>query len=137
MRGPLLGLLLADVLAELLEHPLDLGPVRRAPALLVAEHLPDRDTTEAVVQHLEMVGRHQRGMNDSAGSGERVQLAAQRDDVPGPPLRLVARPDRPLEPLALGRDAHRAAAGVADLRLDTADREHRLPRYVHHVASEG
>ena len=36
----------------------------------------------------------------------------------------------------LGRDAGRAAAGVAALRLDAADRQHRLAADVDHVAAE-
>src|SRR2546423_101333 len=95
VRRRLLGLLLADTLPEFLEQALDLLPVRRSPAILVAEHVAYGHALEVVVKHLEVIGCHQGRMGDAARACQRVELATQSDHIPGQPFRLVARPDRP------------------------------------------
>ena len=76
-------------------------------------------------------------MRDAARAREREQLAAQRAHVVRVRATDFSAGSRPRgEPRALRRDAGRAVAGVAALRLDAADRHHRLAPDVDHVAAE-
>src|SRR4051794_28451790 len=132
VRGGLLLFLLAQALTELLEEALEVLRVRHAPVRLVAEQLAHRRGTKALVQQLEMLRPDERGVGDATRVRERIELAAKRYDVVRQPFRLVARADRAPQPAVLRRDPDRALAGVTDLRLEAADREHRLARHVDH-----
>ena len=68
----------------------------------------------------------QAGVLDAARLGDLQQVAAQRRDVVGHPHRLQRRVEPVGEPGVLRRDAGGAGVGVALLRLDAADRQHRL-----------
>src|SRR4051794_27939013 len=67
----LLALLLAEALAQLLEHALHGVAVGHAPARLVPEQVLEGRRAEAVVEQLEVPGAHERGVRDAAGTGQR------------------------------------------------------------------
>ena len=72
----------------------------------------------------------------AAGVREVRELLAERREVVREARGLERRIEAAHQPRVLRRDAGRAVAGVAALRLDAADRQHRLARDVDHVAAE-
>ena len=60
----------------------------------------------------------------------------KRHDVVGQPRRLECGIHAPHQPRVLGRHAGRAVIGVTPLRLDAADRHHRLAAHVDQIAAE-
>ena len=87
-------------------------------------------------EDLDRIGVDQAGVLDPAGLGHLEQVAAQRLHVVGRRGPTSAGVQAAGQPGVLGGDAGRAGVGVALLRLDAADREHRLPGDVDHVAAE-
>jgi len=88
------------------------------------------------VEHVDGVGTDEAGMLDPAGFGDLHQVAPQGTDVVGEAGRLGRRVQPADQPPVLGGHAGGAGVGVTLLRLDAADRQHRLPGNVHHVAAE-
>ncbi len=75
-------------------------------------------------------------MLHAAGLGDLVEIPAQGLDVVGGAHGLQRRVETAGQPGVLGGHAGGAGVGVAFLRLDAADGQHRLPSDVHHVAAE-
>ena len=75
-------------------------------------------------------------MLDARGLGELEQVTAQRADVVRAAHRLQRGVEPAGQPRVLGGDAGRAVVGVALLRLDAPDREHRLAADVHQVRTQ-
>ena len=97
-----------------------------APAGVVPVDLAQRPRAAQPVEDVHVVGAHQTGVDDADGLGDLQQVAPQRLHVVLRPHALQRRVEAADVARVLRGDTDRAVVGVALLRLDAADREHRL-----------
>ena len=115
---------------------LAVGRRRKAHARLVPVDLVQRRGAGPAVEDVHRLGADQAGMLHPARLGHLDQVAAQRLDVVRDPHRLDLRHQAAGQPGVLGGDAGGTGVGMAFLGLDAADREHRFPRDIDHVAAQ-
>src|SRR4051812_37665375 len=116
-----------------------LGKVRGelAPAVLVAVDAGQGAGLVVAVHDLDVLGGDESRVGDADSRRDLHQLPAQGAQVDSGPGSLRGRVKAAGQPLVLGGDAGGALVGVALLRLDAADRQHRLTGHVDHVGAQG
>ena len=129
----------ASRLNGLLHQCLNLELIRRArqtPIGLVREDLLEFLRTKMIVQNLDMFARDQSRMRDTAGVAETQDFFAKGQDVIRQSSTFIGRIEAAHQPGVLGGNTGWTAVRVAFLRLNTANRQHRFPGDVDHVATE-
>ena len=129
----------ASRLNGLLHQCLNLELIRRTrqtPIGLVRENLLEFLRTEMIVQDFDVPARDQSRMRDPAGVAEAQDFFAQGQDVIRQPRTFIRRIETAHQPSVLRGNTGRAVVRVAFLRLNAANRQHRFPGDVDHVATE-
>ena len=89
-----------------------------------------------IVQNLDVFARDQPRMCDTAGVAQAQNFFAQGQDVIRQSNTFIGRIEAAHQPGVLGGNTGRTVIRVAFLRLNAANRQHRFPGDIDHVATE-